>query len=138
MHSLSCCLWRHCALHVNTPPPPYAHHNAKPITHSQHTHTPTAAMFPALDYQKSTNLSLRLSSLPISFCLLHPPPSQIGPNAAASSTISTAILPMNTLFHPNSTCKCAERADASELSSEVSGQCVCACVLSAGDRGGVR
>lgn len=77
MHSLSCCLWRHCALHVNTPPPPYAHHNAKPITHPQHTHTHSFSdsgmrKRVTLDFEKSTNLSLRLSSLPISFCLLPP------------------------------------------------------------------
>lgn len=134
-HSLSYCLWRHCALHVNTPPPPYAHHNAKPITHSQHTHTHSIndsrmRKQLTLDFQKSTNLSLRLPSLPISFCLLHPP-SQIGPNTATSSTISTALLSMNTLFHLNSTCKCTERTktaarllDASELSADMSGQCV--------------
>lgn len=84
MHSLSYCLWRYFALHVNTPPPPYAHHNAKPITHSQHTHTHPHSSNDsgmrkqlALAFQKSTNLSLRLSSLPISLCLLHPSPAKL-------------------------------------------------------------
>lgn len=82
-------------------------------THSTHTHTHAHGFNDsgmrkrlALDFQISTNLSLRLSSLPLPFC---PPPPQIGPNVAASSTISTASLFMDTLFHLTSTSACVER-----------------------------